>query len=125
MSSKSKDKGSRFERDIVNRHHEEGITAKKVPLSGAVDGYKGDVEIQYPSFGKPTIGECKSRKNGEGFITLEKWIKDCDILFLRRDRQEPMVVMPWKLYNAFLRAFSEFAINEEIRRMAEQKRIGY
>ncbi len=114
MSSKSKDKGSRFEREIVNRHHEEGITAKKVPLSGAVDGYKGDVEILYPSYGKPIIGECKSRKNGEGFITLEKWIKDCDILFLRRDRQEPMVVMPWKTYNTFLEIFAYHSLIKDM-----------
>ena len=30
-----------------------------------------------------------------GFVQLERWPGDNDVLFLRRDRAEPLVVLPW------------------------------
>ncbi len=45
---KSKQKGSRVERDIVKLLNQiEDVEAKKVPLSGAVKGYEGDIEISH------------------------------------------------------------------------------
>ena len=100
-----KRKGSRIEREIVQRHLKLGIHAERVPLSGAAGGsFSGDVDIY--AFGKndaPLCGEIKARKGGAGFATMERWLSDNDILFLRRDRAEPLVVLPWATWERLLR----------------------
>ena len=95
MGRKSKRKGYRAEREIVLLHREIGIEAVRMPLSGALGGdLAGDVEI--PGVGR---AEVKARANGEGFKTLERWLGENDVLFLRRDRTTPMVVLPWATYS--------------------------
>lgn len=93
-------KGSRVERELVARHLEAGIPAKRVPLSGAQAGWKGDIRI-----GDYLVAEVKARRNGEGFATLEKWLADNALLFLKRDRREPMVVVEWQTYLRLVRAW--------------------
>ena len=86
-----------MEREIVNLHKDMGVPAERVPLSGAAGGrFSGDIQIGFPllSF----LGEVKSRKSGEGFKTLERWLGENDLLFLKRDRQSPMVLMDWESY---------------------------
>jgi hypothetical protein len=78
-----------------------GAKAKRVPLSGAAryQGNRSDVDVY--AFGPdaaPLVCEVKARSNGEGFATLERWLGDADALFLRRDRAEPLVVLPWRVW---------------------------
>jgi hypothetical protein len=40
----------------------------------------------------------KARASGEGFATLERWLGDADAQFLRRDRPDPLVVLPWSIW---------------------------
>jgi Holliday junction resolvase len=89
-------KGSRVEREIVQAHRDIGIDAERVPLSGAARGsFSGDVVIKL----NPELrGEVKARAGGAGFVTLERWLGTHDVLFLRRDRAEPIVVLPWSTY---------------------------
>mgnify|MGYP003113223147 CR=1 FL=1 len=69
-------KGANFEREIVNKHKELGIDAKRVPLSGATDFAKHDVMISGIS------AECKIRANG--FKEIYKWLEDNpDVLICR------------------------------------------
>ena len=87
----SRDKGARIEREIVALHRALGIHAERVPLSGVCGGsFAGDVII-------PGIGtvEVKCRAGGAGFKTIEGWLGDNAALFLRRDRQSPLIVLPW------------------------------
>ena len=106
MGKPSRDKGQRRERQVVALHVDLGIRAEKVPLSGATR-YRGngaDIDI-YP-FGEDAgalVGEVKARRNGEGFKTLERWLGENDMLFLVRDRQEPMVVLPWATWERLLK----------------------
>ena len=51
--SKSKDKGSAFEREVVALAQSMGLDAIRMPLSGAMFGFKGDVRIE------KYMGECK------------------------------------------------------------------
>jgi hypothetical protein len=44
----------------------------------------------------------KARGNGEGFAFLERWLSDADMLFLRHDRAEPLVVVPWRVWARLL-----------------------
>jgi Holliday junction resolvase len=95
----SRDKGARAERELVALHKALGIFAERYPLSGSSHfrGSGHDVDI-YP-FGRdeaPMVSESKSRKTGGGFVTLERWLGDYDILFLRKDRSEPLVLLPWR-----------------------------
>ena len=101
MSGKaSRDKGARVERQFVNLLKKEGVKAEKVPLSGACGGnYSGDIRLWVDCCGLiPTLeyqAEVKSRKNGEGFKTIEKWLDGNSMLFLKKNRADPMVVMTW------------------------------
>jgi hypothetical protein len=36
------------------------------------------------------------------FALLERWLGDADMLFLRRDRAEPLVVLPWRVWARLL-----------------------
>ena len=104
--AKHRRKGDRIEREIVEMHRELGIHAERVPLSGAVR-YKGngaDVDIYARGRDEaPLVAEVKSRKDGAGFATLDRWLGEFDVLFLRRDRADPLVVVPWKTWVALLR----------------------
>lgn len=94
MSRHSRDKGARIEREIVNLHRSAGISAERVPLSGAAGGqFIGDLVID--GLGR---AEVKARAGGAGFALLERWLSDHDGLFLRRDRAKPLVVLPWRTY---------------------------
>jgi len=98
MSNPSKRKGSRIEREIVGLHRAVGVQAERVPLSGAAGGsFVGDVVI-----GDGLRAEVKARAAGDGFKTLERWLGSNDLLFLRRDRTAPLVVMPWAIYQRLL-----------------------
>ena len=98
MSSKSKAKGSGFELEIVRKHQKLGIQAEKMPLSGALGGkYSGDIQVA------GLIGECKRRKRG--FTLLYNALAQgggSDMLFIRDDRAEPLVVLPWETWKLFL-----------------------
>jgi hypothetical protein len=84
------------------RHRQKG---DRVPLSGAsrFRGSGHDVDL-YP-FGQdeaPIVAESKARKNGAGFTQLETWLGEYDVLFLRRNNADPMVVLPWRVSAALL-----------------------
>jgi Holliday junction resolvase len=101
LSRKEREKGARIEREIVDAHKDIGVHAERYPLSGASNFRGSGHDIDLYIFGKneePVVAEVKARGNGEGFTLLEKWLADYDVLFLRRDRQEPLVVLPWRLW---------------------------
>ena len=105
----SKRKGIRNERLIAKLHTDAGINARRVPFSGSIGtllpeltSMKGDVQILNGEF----VAEVKARANGEGFKTLERWLGVNDMLFLRRDRQPPFVVLPWEVYERIMKAYS-------------------
>jgi hypothetical protein len=102
MAKRSRTKGMRIENEVVHLHLDAGIPASRVPLSGAHGGeFAGDLHILDFS------AEVKSRKDGSGFRQLETWLGDHDLLFLRRDRQRPLVVMPWSMYLDLMLHFNE------------------
>ena len=100
MGKPSRDKGARVEREMVDRHKAIGIHAARVPLSGAAGGrFSGDVHVHlFGADSTPLVAEVKARKNGAGFATLEGWLGDNDMILLRRDRADPMVVLPWSTW---------------------------
>lgn len=61
MANRAKEKGDRFERSVVHYLNNNNIPAQRVPLSGAVRGFPGDVTIE--CFNPPIIVQCKHFAN--------------------------------------------------------------
>lgn len=70
-------KGSVYEREFVRLVQDAGLVARRVPLSGAMQGYDDDVVVcdEYRI-------ECKYRKKACGFKRLHDWMGTADVLVL-------------------------------------------
>ena len=87
---RSRSKGARTERGIVNALKASGIAAVRVPLSGAVGGrFAGDIVL--PFLGRDLCVEVKAR--ADGFRELYSWLNQRDVLIVKADRQEPLVIV--------------------------------
>lgn len=109
----SRDKGLRFEREVVdwmNQYYDGPVPAKRVPLSGAQEGYLGDVNPGETCFETFHV-ECK-RASKIGFIRwLEEAQRDAEVeyeckppLVLCREDRGPKVAV---LYAEDLKALLE------------------
>jgi AAA domain/Archaeal holliday junction resolvase (hjc) len=87
---RSRSKGARTERSIVSALQAKGIAAVRVPLSGAVGGrFGGDIVL--PLIGRDLCVEVKAR--ADGFRELYRWLNQREVLIVKADRQEPLVVV--------------------------------
>jgi Holliday junction resolvase len=87
----SRQKGDRAERGLVRLLQAAGFAAERIPLSGSVGGkFSGDVSV--PLLGSDRKVEVKARANG--FRRLYDWLDGADLLVVRADRSEPLVVLP-------------------------------
>lgn len=103
---RSRQKGDRAEREIVAKHIEIGVHAERYPLSGASRFRNSGHDLDLYIFGKdeaPAVAECKARKSGGGFTTLERWLGEYDALFLRRNNADPLIVVPWRVWEQLLK----------------------
>jgi Holliday junction resolvase len=87
-------KGTRVERELVHLLCEVGLFCARVPLSGAVGGaYSGDIDLEL--HGRIVKVQVKARQE---FRTLQQWLDGAELLLLKADRQDPLVVMPVELF---------------------------
>lgn len=95
-------KGGDKERELVRRHKEIGIHAERTaPLQASTNGNYGDVDI-YPQ-GEERGAWVSEVKSGQQVPkSIQKWLAENDCLFLRPDRGEWMVVLPWKVWERIL-----------------------
>ena len=103
--AKHRQKGNRAEREIVELHKGINVHAERYPLSGSSQfrGSGHDIDLYlYGREAAPLVVEVKARKDGEGFVQLEKWLAEFDALFLRRNRSAPLIVLPWRTWAAIL-----------------------
>ena len=90
----SRQKGNRAERAIVHALQDAGIAAERVPLSGSAGGrYSGGLTV--PLLGVDRTVEVKVRAHGFG--QLYDWLEAREILVVRADRREALVVVPLRL----------------------------
>jgi hypothetical protein len=86
MGISSRRKGNRIELDTLHKLQDAGIVAEKLSYA-----YKKTHDINVVMFDRKKKMEIKCRANG--FTTIYKWLEPVDLLVLRRDRSEPLVVM--------------------------------
>lgn len=91
MSGKrSRDKGARGERHLVNFLQEQGFAAERVPLSGASGGrFKGDVSVPIQGADRRLEVKCRA----DGFREIYGWLADNFGLVIKADRKETLVVL--------------------------------
>jgi hypothetical protein len=83
---RSRDKGARTERAIVRLLQGQGIGAEKI--SGM---YKPGADLRLPLLAVDRAVEVKCR--AAGFRQLYEWLDGRDVLIVKADRQEPLVVV--------------------------------
>lgn len=90
----SRDKGNRLERSIVRLLQDQGLSAERVPLSGAAGGsYLGDLTV--PVLGRDLCIEAKARATG--FAQIYSWLENRDVLIVKADRRDALVILPLRL----------------------------
>ena len=87
---RSRDKGARAERALVRFLQDRGFAAEKI--SGM---YKPGADISVPLLGRGRRVEVKVRS--AGFRQLYEWLDGRDLLIVRSDRRQPLVVLPLRL----------------------------
>ena len=92
-----KHKGDRRERETRDRHTLLGVPSQRCLLP-AQAGKQNPGDLKILMMGSELSAEVKGRKNGEGFKTILKWLEKRDLLFLVKDRSDPVVVLPWWVY---------------------------
>lgn len=78
--------------------------AERIPLSGAMGTFKGDVLVKIGS--RLLKFECKCLANGFKFLYSK--IGDNDALLLRADRQEALIVLKLDQFMAILDEADDF-----------------
>lgn len=101
MGKLSRNKGAGYERELVNQFRDAGLKAVRVPLSGATEYAKGDVEVTAGFDGKTVyVGEAKRRK------ALPEWIEaalgENDFMVMREDGGKSLVVIRLPLFAELL-----------------------
>jgi Holliday junction resolvase len=87
-------KGVRIEREVVQLLCELGLPCARVPFSGGVGGaYSGDIDLELCD----RIAKIQVKARRE-FRTLYRWLNGVDLLFLKADHCNPLVVMPIRLF---------------------------
>ena len=91
MGKAQRDKGARFEREIVNTAKAHGLDAKRVPLSGAAEGFKNDVLIDAGG----VTWAIEAKKRGAGFKFIYDNLDGSDVLVIGADRQPALAVLDY------------------------------
>jgi hypothetical protein len=90
MSIKSRRKGARAEVALARLLQNHGFAAEKISRM-----YKRGPDLSVPLLGVDRSVEIKIRSNG--FQQLYSWLDGADLLIVRADRCEPLVIVPIRL----------------------------
>ncbi len=91
MGKSQRDKGARFEREIVNAAREQDLDAFRVPLSGAANGFKDDVVLRDC---EGIEWRLEAKKRADGFKQIYQWLGEADALVIGADRRPALAVIP-------------------------------
>lgn len=104
---KSRQKGNRAEYKIVEKLNGLDWNAQRVPNSGSSRGaFSGDLIFTFPDrlvgINQRGTGEVKARRDGAEWKRVREWLGRYEALFLVQDRQEPLVLLPWRVFESIL-----------------------
>jgi hypothetical protein len=85
-------KGDRLERALVRLFEQYGIISMRVPQSGTKGGRFRDL---LPLYGREPVVEV--RHHGSSFRRLHGWLIDRDLLLIKANRKDLLVVLPLQL----------------------------
>jgi len=105
MSNMQRRKGARIEREIVKRHKDINVLARRVARSGVLDR-SDEVDLDIFPWGEDFGALVAEVKADQARIpkTVIKWLGENDLLFMRKDgNKDPIVVMPWSTYERLVR----------------------
>lgn len=103
MATKSKAKGNRFEREIVNILNENDIPAKRAwGSNGVALGCTEDVDILIEELSR---GIKKFKIQAKRRAALPKYLKlgNCDAVVIREDREAPLIMLPFMDFIAMIK----------------------
>jgi len=109
MATSSKKKGNRLEYEIAKLYNRKlDPQAKRMPTSGAVEGFKSDILKRFYDGWKD---ECKSRKKMAIYDFWEQTVRQCNglekpVLHIKADYKEILTV---------IRATDYFELREELK----------
>jgi Holliday junction resolvase len=89
LTNRQKEKGSRFEREIVEMARLRDLEAHRVPLSGSAAGFKGDVHIKKGR----EVWVIEAKKRANGFKFLYQHLDGADVLVVGADRKQALAVL--------------------------------
>ena len=118
MGSKSRRKGRRGELEVVNLHTEVHVPARRRQAPGLPDA-PDDPDVLVAEL---LSAEVKRRKSAAGcWGQVREWLQGHDLLFMREDGADWLVVMPVEWYKAFLACwYGDGAPTDFIPKEAEQ-----
>ena len=89
MGKSQRDKGYRGENSLRKLFIKNGIKCKRMPLSGGVKEYEGDLILE----GNELKYKTEVKIRGNGFKSLYKWLEKNDFLFVKADRKNYLAIM--------------------------------
>ena len=107
MANRNKNKGTYHEKWFVNWLKEQGIKAKRQPLSGSLGGeYSGDIKLTIKD--QEMVGEVKYRDKS-GFPNPFTVLEGRDIAFYKRRRGTPqtLVIMSGEQFQTIMENLNE------------------
>jgi len=93
MANRQRQKGDRFERRVAQKLTDLGLTARRMPLSGACVGFEGDVE--YFPFGQRLLVQCKISGDGSGYGRIRNALEKTAVFQLEG---ADMVAVNWSYF---------------------------
>lgn len=124
--NRQKQKGDRFEREVVKELQQCGLEATRTCLITQAGQKKedqpGDILISAPGLGYSISLECKSRSNVfSGTKTINKWKGNNDAILLKEDRKNPVLVIDWKVFCDLINCLIDQSIEEEDKKSCFQE----
>ena len=94
--NRNKAKGTRVEREIRDQFRAAGWKADRVWGSGSARNAHEELadDLKVSLGGLRLSLEVKSRKGGQGWTTLERWMQEADGLVLKQNHRPPLIVLP-------------------------------
>ena len=122
MPSRSKQKGNRFEREVVNRAKELNIGAERAYASNGLSlGHTEEVDVVLDGVDKEWRVQCKVRKN------IAQWLKpnigNVDVQVVKEDRGTIYAILPFDDFLELIEDPDKTNYKEQENNQAESERM--